>query len=280
MIAPVLAPVLWEQRGNVPALVRLLSAIVPRAANDLISNGQLPNVLGLFQKLLSTKANEGYGCDLIETCMTSFPPQALEPYWKDVISIMLTRLMGKQNASIEARFVRFYYFFAARDDKGLGADVFIAESDKVQQDVFKGLYTQIILPKTKELARPMDRKIAAVALTKTLADSQAFISRYPKGWPLTCTTLLALLENPPVPATHDDIIADQDVEDSVFGVGFTALNTVRKPIHDPFEQITDLRKWVGQYLKEADQRNSGRINNSVSALSPEAQQALGSYMRL
>lgn len=280
LIAPVLQPVLWEQRGNVPALVRLLAAIIPRATNDLIQNGQVPNVLGLFQKLVSTKTNEGYGCDLIETCMTSFPPEALQPYWKDIISIMLTRLQGKQKASFEQRFVRFYYFFASRDDKGLGADVFIEESDKVQQDVFKGLYLTIILPKTQELARPIDRKIAAIALTKTLADSQAFVTRYPKGWALTCNALLKVLENPPLPTQHNDMIVDQDPEDTMFGAGFTALNTIKKPPHDPFEQITDLRKWVGQYLQQAEQRHPGKISGAVGNLDATSQQALRSYMSL
>jgi len=280
LISPVLGPTLWEQRGNVPALVRLLSAIIPRAAEDLIKNNQLPNVLGLFQKLISTKTNEAYGCDLLEVCITSFPPQSLQPFWVDILNIMLTRLQGKQAASFQMRFIRFYHFFASRDDKGLGADAFVAECDKVQQDVFRSLYTGLILPKTQELVRPIDRKIAAVSLTKTLADSQAFVQRYPKGWPLTCTALLKLLENPPVAPKDDDMIVDQDVEDSVFGVGFTALTTIKKTPFDPFADITDLRRWVGQYLKDADGRHGGRIGQTVSGMAPDAQQALTSYMQL
>lgn len=280
LIAPVLMPTLWEQRGNVPALVRLLTAIVQRAADELFKNNQLPNVLGLFQKLVSTKTNEGYGCDLLETCVSAFPPAATEPYWKDILSIMLTRLQGKQAASFQMRFVRFYHFFSSRDDKGLGPDVFIGLTDTVQQDVFRGLYLTVILPKTQELVRPIERKIAAVSLTKTLADSQAFVSRYPKGWPLTCTALLKLLENPPVASKDADMIMDQDVEDSVFGVGFAALNTIKKTLHDPFEEIQDLRKWVGQYLRDADQRHGGRIGQIVSNMDPAAQTTLKQYMSM
>lgn len=280
LIAPVLMPNLWEQRGNVPALVRLLSAIVPRATDDLVKNNQLPNVLGLFQKLISTKTNEAYGMDLLESCITAFPPASLSPYWIDILKIMLTRLQGKQATSFQLRFVRFYHFVASRDDKGLGADFFVAETDKVQNDVFRGLYLSIVLPKTQELARPIDRKIAAVSLTKTLADSQAFVTRYPKGWPLTCNALLKLLENPPLPSAKDDLIMDQDVEDAVFGVGFTALNTIKKLPVDPFENITDLRQWVGQYLKAADQRHNGRIGQVVGGMAPEAQQVLTQYMQL
>lgn len=281
LIAPILGPHLWEQRGNIPGLVRLLSAIVPRAASDLVSANQVESVLGIFQKLVSTKVYESYGFDLLEKVISSLPPSALEPYWIHILNIMLTRLQSKQSQAFQMRFVRFYHFVSSRDDQGLGADFFVAATDRVQHDIFRQLYLSIILPKTQELARPLDRKVAAISLTKTLANSQAFVDRYPKGWPLTCNALLKLLEDPPLPPKGDDAIAELDVEDSSFGVGFTALNTVRRPAADPFPEVTDLRKWVGQYLKAADQRHGGRIGKTVNeSLSPDAKKVLSAYMTL
>lgn len=279
MVAPIIAPQIWESRGNIPALVRVLSATIPRASQDMVKNNQLEGILGIFQKLVSTKIFESYGFDLLEAVIQTFPAANLESYWIHLITIMLTRLQSPTQ-SFQLRFVRFYHFVASRDDKGLGADFFVAATDKVQHDVFRQLYTGIILPKTQELARPIDRKVAAVSLTKTLADSQAFVTRYPKGWPLTCNTLLKLLEDPPLPPKADDMIVDHDVDDSGFGVGFTQLNTIRKPVADPFAEITDLRKWVGQYLKAADSRHGGRIGQTVQLLSPDAQKVLSAYMQL
>ncbi|KAJ9612191.1 importin-alpha export receptor [Cladophialophora chaetospira] len=281
LIAPILGPSLWDQRGNIPALVRLLSAIIPRAASELVSGNQVQGVLGIFQKLVSTKVNESYGVDLLETAISTFSPSTLEPYWTDILNILLTRLQGKQSLSFQLRFIRFYHFVGARDDKGLGVDFFVAATDRCQQDVFRQLYLQIILPKTQELARPSDRKTAAISFTKTLADSKAFVERYPKGWPLTCNALLKLLEDPPVVARGDDAIAELDVEDSSFGVGFTRLNTIRQTTPDAFPEVTDLRKWVGQYLKAADQRHGGRIGRVVNEnLSPDAKKVLHAYMTL
>lgn len=281
LIAPILGPTLWEQRGNIPALVRLLCAIIPRAADEMVAANQVESVLGIFQKLVSTKVYEGYAFDLLETTVSTFKPATLEPYWVPILNIMLTRLQAKQSQGFQMRFVRFYHFVASRDDKGLGADFFVAATDRVQQDIFRQLYLSIILPKTQELARPQDRKIAAISLTKTLADSQAFVQRYPKGWPLTCNALLKLLEDPPLPSKADDGIAELDVEDSSFGVGFTQLNTVRPPAIDEFADVSDLRKWVGHYLKAADQRHGGRIAKVVNeTLSPDAKKVLNAYMTL
>lgn len=281
LIAPILGPTLWDQRGNIPALVRLLSAIIPRAAKELVEGNQVENVLGIFQKLVSTKVNESYGVDLLETAISTFQPETLAQYWSHILNIMLTRLQGKQSQAFQMRFVRFYHFIGSRDDKGLGVDFFVAATDQIQNDVFRQLYLQIILPKTQELARPSDRKIAAISLTKTLADSQAFVERYPKGWPLTCNALLKLLEDPPVISKGEDAIAELDVEDGSFGVGFTQLNTIRRSTADPFPDVTDLRKWVGHHLKAADQRHGGRIGKVVNeSLSPDAKKVLNAYMAL
>ena len=118
-----------------------------------------------------------------------------------------------------------------------------------------------------------------MSYTKTLTDSQAFIDRYPKGWGLTCQSLIDLLVNPPVPPANDDIIPDADVDELSFGVGFTQLNTCKKVPKDPYPDITDVKAWVGQYLKDANTRTNGRIQTLVrERLAPEVKQALAEYL--
>jgi len=74
LIGPILMPVMWDSRGNIPALVRLLASIIPRGSEYIAQQNQIEPILGIFQKLVSTKANEGYAFDLLETVVESFPP--------------------------------------------------------------------------------------------------------------------------------------------------------------------------------------------------------------
>jgi exportin-2 (importin alpha re-exporter) len=142
------------------------------------------------------------------------------------------------------------------------------------------MYLTVILPDTQKLARPTDRKTAVVSFTKTLGDSQAFVDRYPKGWTFTTQRLIELLVNPPVPTAADDLIPDADVDEVGFGVGFTQLNTCKKPPRDPFPEIVDVREWVGQYLKDANTRHNGRIVSIVQErLDPVSKQALAEYLQ-
>lgn len=74
-MAPVLSPGLWESRGNVPALARLLSSLIPRAAADIVANGQVEPILGIFQKLLAGKVRtEVFAFDVLEAVVSSCDP--------------------------------------------------------------------------------------------------------------------------------------------------------------------------------------------------------------
>ncbi|KAI9802851.1 MAG: importin-alpha export receptor [Piccolia ochrophora] len=263
LIPPVLMPNLWESKGNVPALVRFLLAVIPRGATILAAENQLQPILGIFQKLLSSKANEAYGFDLIEGVISSFPITALQPYWVPMLNIMLMRLQNSKTETFSLRFVKFYHFLSARDQHGLGADFVVNIAEQVQQgQVTIRYYASVI------------------SFTKTLADSNAFVDKYKKGWAYTCEALLKLLQDAPLPSKVDDTIPDQDVDDLSFGVGFTQLNTCRIAPKDPWPEITDVNTMVGDYLRSADARHNGRIRTLIQErLSNEAGTALSAYMQ-
>lgn len=72
LLDPTLNPGLWAMRGNVPALVRFLSAVIPRGATEIIANNQLETLLGIFQRLISTKTNEVYAFEILESVLLTF----------------------------------------------------------------------------------------------------------------------------------------------------------------------------------------------------------------
>nr|POF17646.1 importin alpha re-exporter [Quercus suber] len=280
LVQPILVPAMWNSKGNVPALNRLLCNIIPQGTSQIVSAGQTEAVLIIFQKLVSSKAYESYAMDLIETVVTYFPVAALEKFWVPMFELMLTRLSNTKTENFTQRFVRFYHLVSANKEKGLGADFFIATTDKVSKDAFTSLYIGIILPDTQKISRPTDRKTAVISLTRTLADSQAFVERYSKrGWTITCQALLKLLINPPLPLAADDTIEDRDVDELGFGAAFTQLNTCKRAPVDPWPQVVDVKRWVGATLRDADQQHNGRIAQFVQQkLEAQEQAALQQVM--
>lgn len=134
LLAATLVLDLYSSRGNVPALTRLLTAMIPRAAAQITANNQIEPILVIFQKLISSKANESYGFELLEAIIGTFPVEVLNNYFVTILSLLFTRLNNSKTENFSVRFVRFYHFFSARDDKGLGADLFVSLCDKIQQE--------------------------------------------------------------------------------------------------------------------------------------------------
>ncbi|KAF2743012.1 Cse1-domain-containing protein [Sporormia fimetaria CBS 119925] len=280
LLEHVIMPAAWDTKANIPALNRLLTSMIPRDSQRIVDKKLVEPILGIFQKLISTRTHESLAFELIETVISTIPIEVLQPYFVEIVRLMLTRLSTAKTENLQLRFIAFYHFISARQDKGMGADFFIQASDQVQHDVFKALYLTMILPDTQKLTRPLDRKTAVVSYTKTLTDSEAFVSRYPKGWGLTTQRLLELLINPPLPPKQDDVIPDADVDEIGFGVGFTQLNTCRKQVKDPFPEIADVKSWVGTYLKEANTRNNGKIVALVEErLAPDVKAAFRDYLK-
>lgn len=56
----------------------------------------------------------------------------MQQYNKTIMQILLTRLDHSRTDPFALRFVRFYHFFSAMNDKGLGADLFISIADQIQ----------------------------------------------------------------------------------------------------------------------------------------------------
>ncbi|KHJ34372.1 putative nuclear envelope protein [Erysiphe necator] len=282
LINPIIAPALWESKGNVPALCRLLGAILHRNAPEIIKNNQLEPILGIFQTLISKARTEIYALDILEAIITSCDVNSLEKYFPTILTLIFTRLSAQSPPEkFKQRFVRLYHLVSSRDELGMGADFFIKHAESLQTGVFAGVYLSIILPTTQQLARPLDRKLAVISLTKTLTDSQCFAVKYAKaGWGKTCDALLRLLENPPIISMDNEaaINVDIDVNDLSFGVGFTPLHSCKKIAKDEWPDVTDVKSWVSLYLKKADSRHSGAIGRFANErLSPEAKSLLASY---
>lgn len=149
----------------------------------------------------------------------------------------------------------------------------------MQDGLFVPLYLKIILPLTQQLAKPLQRKCAAISLAKTLTSSERFAVRYVKGWGLTCETLIKLLAMAPMPIA-DDVVVEQDVDDLSFGVGFTQLNTCKPLPKDPWPEVTDIKAWVSTYYINEDRAQNGKLMTWASErLSPDIRDAFLSYLK-
>ena len=72
LLVLLLNPVSWESRGNIPGCARLLSAVIPRAASLIGSDGKIEQVLGIFQGLMNSKKTDQYAFDVLESVVIAY----------------------------------------------------------------------------------------------------------------------------------------------------------------------------------------------------------------
>ena len=205
----------------------------------------------------------------------------LNQYFGTILQLIYTKLQGAPADSFKIRFARFFHLVSARLEAGYGADYFIKQSNLLDERAYAPVYPVFVLAETQKLARPVDRKVAVISLTKTLCDSQFFAEKFQKGWANSCRNLLDLLANPPTVAAGvgDEIIAEADVDDIGFGMNFTPLHTCKPLARDDFPDVANVTSWVKEYMAAADQRHGGAIERFIAQrLTPEEQQAITQYI--
>ena len=77
---------------------------------SIIANNQLPQYLGVFQKLNSSRITDQHGFDLLEAIFHYVPPEAIHPYMKNIFVLLLNRLMGSKTAKFSKGFLNFVCF--------------------------------------------------------------------------------------------------------------------------------------------------------------------------
>lgn len=58
---------------------------------------------------------------------------ALEQYFIPILQIILQRLQNSKTENLSLRFVRFFHFITAHDDKGYSPDFIMQVTEKIQQ---------------------------------------------------------------------------------------------------------------------------------------------------
>lgn len=70
-----LMPAIWQQKGSIPGLVKLLKAFLARDSARMLATGQVASVLAVVQqRLIPSKVNDSWGFELLNSVVQYVPP--------------------------------------------------------------------------------------------------------------------------------------------------------------------------------------------------------------
>ncbi|XP_046736247.1 exportin-2 [Diprion similis] len=241
-----LAPVLFERQANIHPLTRLLQAFVSHGPHQIITQNKISGLLGVFQKLIASKANDDEGFHLMQTIIEHFPPNALEPYMKQVFVLLFQRLTSSKTTKYVKGLIVFFATYAVK----YGASNLVAIIDQIQPQMFGMVVDRVLIADLQKVSGESERKITAVGISNLLTDCPEMLnSPYDAYYPRLLATLVEFFELPQDESTLPEDQAFPEVEDAPgYQAAYSRLIYAGNPKNDPLQSIGDVRLYLAQGL--------------------------------
>lgn len=237
LLAPLMTASLWEVRGNVPALTRLMQAYLMKGAHEIVTRGSLNGILGIFQKLVSSKATESSGLELLRAITLFIPAEILKPIMKQIMQILMMRMQNMKTH----RFQRLFSEYFAQIIGQYGSEYVVGLMNEIQPGMFLMILQRIWIPSVSGdfSPAPVEAKIQATGLSKVLCECPSLLedSNGQQLWLESLSSITKIL------TSHQSVLnsAGADIVDDSAEIGydptFSRLHFASRPQLDPFESI-------------------------------------------
>ncbi|VEU19364.1 DEKNAAC100433 [Brettanomyces naardenensis] len=260
LVKPLCSPAVWEFRGNISAIARLLSAIVKFSPSLFYDGTHLTPILGVFQKLISSKVNDHLGFELLETILLSIDIQYLQQYLKQIGIIIMSRLQNYRTEKFIKRFIIFLCWLsclpASRDIENknhLNSQFAVSFLENVQPGLFGQVLDNFITPHISTFNNLQDKKILIIGMTNLLVenlnsgsvDAQKLISGLGEALKLLMSDSIKNYMNID---ENLEILLDLENDEMTFGSSYNQLNIIQTRPSDPVRQIAN-KDMILQYVK-------------------------------
>lgn len=257
-----LAPLFWERQGNVPALVRLLQAYLKKAGPQIAAGGHLQAVLGVFQKLVASKAHDHEGFYILAAIVSSLEFSQYQQFMPTVWQLLLQRLQAARTPKYQRHFVVFVGLYIAKH----GVDAAQAPINGMQPDLFNMLLHNVWLPSLPQIRGSQETRAVAVASTRLLTECPDLQTpAADEFWGKVLDALLQLLEGRAHEATGDDEDDGGDEEYTGYSAAYARLHNAAAPQQDLLPEVGEPRAYLASALAKYGVSQPGRVHRLVAA---------------
>ena len=289
-----LVPLLWDRQANVTPLVRLLEAYLRAAPREIAPN--LGGVLGVFQKLVSSRAQDHQGFFILNALVECLPLEAYEGHLPAIWGILFQRL---QSAKTQ-KFVKCLVVFTSLLVATRGVDAARRSMAEVQPGIFEMILCGVYVDAVATISGAVEVKVVAVASATIMRDATASLDPAKDQAPPSgsCSPTSSSRSSGKarrrggaegaargggarrVGAADDNL--DEEAEalerDAGYSASYSQLRNAARKESDPCADVADARTFLAAALAAAANAAPGTVAPIVAQkCPPEVQQALGGY---
>jgi exportin-2 (importin alpha re-exporter) len=218
-------------------------------------------VLGVFQKLISVKADEMYAFDLLKAVIQFIAEDALQPHLRSIFQILLMRLQHGQSP----RYVRLITAFFAQYIGKLGAQQYFDTMNSIQPGLGLMILSQVWLPRLKtDVPVRTEAKVQVIGLTHIICHVPNMLNdpNFGQCWSqmLCCLVQMISSRNTKFDA---DTVDEDDVVEIGYDPTFCRLHFAVKAPLDPFPDIKDPISYFSRSLYTLCSSQPGKYTSLI-----------------
>lgn len=272
-----LGPTLWERAANIRPLTGLLQTYIEKDAQTIVSQNKLLPLLGVFQKLISSKATDHEGLALLQSMISHIQPNVLDTHIRQIFLLCFQRLSGSKTTKFVRNVLVCFSLYAFVR----GPQVLASTIDSIQDKMFGMVLEKLYVQDVQKVTGIIERRICISAMVKILV-ALPFISEgsYNNLWASLLQVLVAMLELPEVKTENEDDEHFSDIENVLtYQAQYSRLIFASKRRIDPTgNEVQDPRLFLAQSLKSLSTQSPGLLPKLVAqTMSQEAIEHINRY---
>eukprot|EP01063_Lacrimia_lanifica_P033080 TRINITY_DN5805_c0_g1_i1.p1 TRINITY_DN5805_c0_g1~~TRINITY_DN5805_c0_g1_i1.p1 ORF type:complete len:982 (+),score=435.18 TRINITY_DN5805_c0_g1_i1:94-3039(+) len=200
LLPQLMLPDLYRNKGNVPAVIRLVTVFVEKVPMAFVEQNHLERALGIFAQLAKSKTLDHEGFVLVNALVTSIPYEHLKQYMPKVMMVMCQRLTTAKTI----KFCKMMILFCSLFVHMRGADELIQILEAIKPGLWKMMFENVWIQNVGKVTGDNSKKACKIALTKLCCESQLMTTQYSDLWLRGVRATVALLEGDDVVGTVAD----------------------------------------------------------------------------
>lgn len=288
LVKPLCSPQVWEFKGNIPAVKRLLSSIVRYNPGHFNSAENITPVLGVFQKLVSSKIHDTLGFELLENILIFIDINFIQNFLNEIFIILLTRLKNFKTDKFVKRFIVFLCKMSclqinnnnvmnSLNRNGWSSSRVVAIFESIQGGLFEQILTNFVLTMINQFNNITDKKLLVLGLTNIVADNAQALSTETANKTIREVVLLlnsTSIQNYKAADDNYEMLLEIDNEDISFGSNFNKLNIIQVKALDPLDFVKDKNSLIVLFRETVSKIQP--IISQLKSTDPECFQILNS----
>jgi exportin-2 (importin alpha re-exporter) len=245
LIGPLLMPAMYAQKGTIPAVIRLLTAVIRRDAGFIHASHYTEKALGVFKQLVQLKQFDHEGLNILTTMVLHYPVEVIEPYMGTVYQVLFHRLQAAKTP----KYIRCLILFFSVLTVVHGAESVVNRINSIQQGLFYMFLKNIWLANMQKVNGTVERKACIVALANLLSQSHQ-LQADREAWAACVFSCLKMIHcavegddtSSFVPQTLSlDELAREAMSESGFSNVYCPLQGATPKAEDPCAAVADPR---------------------------------------